>query len=347
MNIFHKFMRIRGGGGLFLCIAALFLMAMSCDPPADKKIRVWSVTTLAGSGASGYADGTGKDAQFNGPQGMALGDDEKVLYIADTGNNRIRKIASGVVTTLAGSGTGGNNNGVGTNAQFDAPDSIVAHNGKLYVADDSTHQIREIDIATRTVRALGVTGLPAVSIRGLAILPDGSKLYALDNRFPGSIYEIDMTSKAATVFAGAPAISFNTPAGMAITRDGSALIFADNPNATHDIRIATIKDRKVIKIGELNPATFGNRAGIATFGSGNRDDTYIADSQANRIKQVVFDGKDFTIVNFAGDGSAGNKDGALSEARFNKPEAIAASRAGDKIFIADVGSHTIRMLEYK
>ena len=184
---------------------------MACDRPRSEdkpKPKVWSVSTLAGSGTRGNANGTGTAAQFDGPQGMVLGDDEKFLYIADTGNHRIRKlvIASGEVTTLAGSTSGsGSASSTLANAQFDSPNSIVAHNGKLYVADDSTHKIREIDIAAGTVTALGGNvGTTLNIIRGLAIAPDGSKLYVLEKQNAGAIYEIDMTSatKTANIFAG-------------------------------------------------------------------------------------------------------------------------------------------------
>ena len=137
---------------------------------------------------------------------------------------------------------------------------------------------------------------------------------------------------------------------MAITRDGAALVFADDANGDHDIRVAEIATKQVLTIGKLQaPTTFGSKAGFATFGVGNRGGTYIADGKANRIKQVKFNAATsvFTIPDLAGDGTAESKDGPQSEARFHKPEAIAASRAGDKIYVADNGSHTIRMLEYK
>ena len=93
------------------------------------------VSTLAGS-TSGYTDGTGTSAQFSYPTGVAV-DGAGNVYVADRDNHRIRKItASGVVSTLAGSGTSGYTDGTGTSAQFDYPIGVAVDGaGNVYVAD--------------------------------------------------------------------------------------------------------------------------------------------------------------------------------------------------------------------
>jgi len=102
------------------------------------------VTTLAG-GTWGSADGTGTAAQFNYPFGVAT--DGVNLYIGDDGNNLIRKIviATGVVTTIAGSGTSAFTDGTGTSAEFYAPRGVTTDGTSLYVIDGLNHAIRKIE----------------------------------------------------------------------------------------------------------------------------------------------------------------------------------------------------------
>lgn len=103
------------------------------------------VTTLAGSGVDGNADGTGSSASFDSPYGIAV-DSNGNSYVADSRNNKIRKISQGgIVTTFAGSGIPGSTDAVGTAASFYFPTGIVIDSsGNLYVADYANNKIRKI-----------------------------------------------------------------------------------------------------------------------------------------------------------------------------------------------------------
>jgi sugar lactone lactonase YvrE len=103
------------------------------------------VSTLAGDSASGYLDGTGKDARFYGPVGIAI-DGDGNLYVSDSQNQRIRKITqAGVVSTLAGNGRGSYKDGPHDEAEFNSPSGIgVDQLGNVYVADRDNNMIRKI-----------------------------------------------------------------------------------------------------------------------------------------------------------------------------------------------------------
>lgn len=104
-----------------------------------------NVNLIAGTGTAGSADGNATTtAQFKSPGALTVGSDGSI-YVADTGNNSIRKISGGNVTTIAGTGTAGFADGSGASAQFSNPNGIaIGSDGKLYVSDTSNNRIRVI-----------------------------------------------------------------------------------------------------------------------------------------------------------------------------------------------------------
>jgi|JI10StandDraft_1071094.scaffolds.fasta_scaffold365410_2 sugar lactone lactonase YvrE len=103
------------------------------------------VSTFAGTGNVGSKDGIASTASFNGPIGLAV-DSYGDVYVSDYSNHKIRKITSlGVVTTVAGSGILGSNDGIGTAASFNYPHGLAIDNsGNVIVADEYNHKIRKI-----------------------------------------------------------------------------------------------------------------------------------------------------------------------------------------------------------
>lgn len=137
--------RFRNPTGVAVDVAGTLYVADQGSNRIRKITPAGVVTTLAGSGSAGFADGQGVAAEFASPTGVAVSADGTV-YVADTGNNCIRQISqAGVVTTLAGSGTAGFANGTGTVARFNRPAGIaIDAGGVLYVADNGNNRIRQV-----------------------------------------------------------------------------------------------------------------------------------------------------------------------------------------------------------
>jgi len=211
-----------------------------------RKIDIASavVTTLAG-GVCGYGDGTGAAARFNLPVGITT--DGTNLYVADTNSQTIRQIviATGVVTTLAGTQYAtGTTDATGAAARFNYPAGITTDGTNLYVADNGNHSIRKIVIATGVVSTLAGTSGTLGSTDGTGaaglfknpygITTDGTNLYVADsNNY--TIRKVVIATGAVTTLAGSAgsfglvngtgsAARFQVPNG--ITTDGTSLFVA-------------------------------------------------------------------------------------------------------------------------
>jgi hypothetical protein len=208
------------------------------------------VTSLAGSGVSGYLDGTGSSSQFNLPTGITT--DNLNLYISDNANHRIRKIvlSTGVVSTFAGSGNPGFLDATGTMAQFDSPQGLTTDGTYLYVADNGNNRIRKVELGTGIVSTLAGSGSSGAAdgtgIIGASfnspgnLTTDGTNLFVTDNG-NHKIRKVVIASSVVSTVAGSgqgstdatgQAASFKLPKG--IITDGSKLYIADTGN--HKIR---------------------------------------------------------------------------------------------------------------
>jgi len=271
------------------------------------------VTTLAGArGVSGSTDGIGAAASFDGPDGITT--DGTNLFVADTANNNIRKIviATGMVTTLAG--TAGNSayiavDGTGAAARFGGPVGIAIDRTNLYVTDFNTAAIRKIEIATGVVTTLAGTSLRLGSADGIGA-----------------------------------AARFNKPAGIAT--DGTNLFVADSGN--HTVRKVVIATGEVTTLagtagsanvtdGTGTAAQFVQPFAMATDGT----NLYVSDFSANTLRKVVIaTGVVTTLAGTAG--STGSADGTGAAARFDYPRGLVAD--GANLYVADYNNCTIRQL---
>ncbi len=214
-------------------------------------IKKGQVTTLAGDGKPGFADGTLLKARFNFPTGLALGSAGEV-FVADTGNHRVRVIKKGQVTTLAGDGTTGLVNGVAAKARFHTPKAVAqGSGGVLYVADHGNHCVRvikqgNVDTLAGDGKAGQVDG-PAASARFKyphAVAVDSAGVVYVADRGNHSIRTITagtvgtLAGSGAAGFADGPALKakFNAPTDVFVVGPNHLLV-ADRVNSR--LRIAS------------------------------------------------------------------------------------------------------------
>ena len=190
-------------------------------------IRVYSagsVITLAGSPqASGSLDASGAAARFNGPTALTVGSDGTV-YVADTGNNTIRKItAAGVVTTLAGAaGQSGSLDGTGSAARFATPAGIaVDSSGNVYVGDSGNSAVRKV-----TPTGVVTTVASVASVGGLAIDAAGN-LYAGSS----TVVEISPSGTVTPLGPLVPAVTLVNGGSAYFVQAGLPLQIAEAPQS--------------------------------------------------------------------------------------------------------------------
>ncbi|MDD5296923.1 MAG: fibronectin type III domain-containing protein [Rhodocyclaceae bacterium] len=262
-------------------------------------------TSVAGSGSSGSADGTGAAASFNWTYGITT--DGTNVYVADTWNSKIRKvvIATGVVTTLAGSASAGSTNGTGAGASFNSPYGITTDGTSLYVADTSNHLIRKIVIATgvvTTVAGTGAsgsangTGTAAAFNQPRGITTDGTSLYVTE--YGGNkIRRIVIATGAVTTLAGT---------GTAGSTDGAVAV-----------------------------ATFNQPSNVTCDGT----NLYVTDASSKVRKVVIATGMVSTL---AGSGAIASVDGTLTGASLYQPNGITTD--GVSLFVAEGNTGKVRRI---
>ncbi len=270
-----------------------------------------TVSTLAGNaGISGDLDGNSEIALFNEPWGLCVGPAGNV-YVADTRNNKIRKISpEGVVTTVAGSGNYGTSNGIGTAATFGNPTGIKTDAaGNIYVADHLTHIIRKID-------ALGfVTTLAGK---------------------PYQTGDADGSGNQA---------SFNRPYGLTLDNDGNILV-ADEWN--HKIRritpqglVTTVAGTGVVghENGLALSAGFNYPWDMTVDSSGN---IFVADGYNYLVRKITPQGQ---VSTYAGTLQVtGATDGEGTSATFSGATAIDFSPVTKELYIGDAYNNLIRKI---
>jgi sugar lactone lactonase YvrE len=270
-----------------------------------------AVTTFAGiSGQAGSGDGAGTSASFLYPYALAV-DGGGNVYVADSGNQNIRKItAGGTVTTLAGTpGVVGSADGSGAAAQFNDPQGIAVDGaGNVYVSDTNNSTIRMIS--------------PAGNVTTLA----GSA---------GQTGSTDGTGSSAR---------FNYPFGIVADNGGNVYV-ADFENSTirkiapggSVITLAGSPQQAGSSDGPAGSARFNHPEDVAVDGSGN---VYVLDTSNQTVRQISVGGAVSTLA--GNPGMSGRLDGTGAGASFFYPSGIAVGASN--VYVADTGNHSLRVL---
>jgi hypothetical protein len=327
------------------------------------------INTVAGNGTQGFSGdgGPATSAQLHLPTGVAV-DTAGNLFIADRNNHRIRKVTpSGVISTVAGNGTGGfsGDGGPATSAQLNYPTGVAVDTaGNLFIADSSNSRVRKVTSSgvISTVAGNGTQGFsgdggPATSAQllnptGVAVDTAGNLFIAsFNNRVrkvtpAGGISTVAGNGIAGSGGDGGPATSaqLNAPSGVAVDTAGN-LFIADSGNS----RVRKVTSSGVISTvagngtqgfsGDGGPATSAQLnapSGVAVDTAGN---LFIA-SFNNCVRKVTPSGVISTVAGngiggFSGDG------GPATSAQLNAPSGVAVDTAGN-LFIADERNNRIR-----
>ncbi len=335
-----------------LSAVLLFLAAALPGHGQSLPINAYDFSNFAGQpGTSGSANGTGGDARFNAPRGVAV-DGAGNAYVADYYNSTIRKVTpEGVVTTLAGlAGSAGSADGTGSAARFDRPYGIaVDSTGNVYVTclDGTIRKITPAGVVTtRAGSAAGFISPSGVTVDGPGNLFVTDSYYNTIRKITPAGAITTLAGKSGTAgfldATGTAAIFFK-PSGVAVDGTGNLYVTDYQYGLIRKVTVAGVVTTIAGTAGSGNvdgtgaEARFNHPFGIAIDGTGN---LYVADQDNNTIRRLSPSGSNWLVTTMAGNGSAGSADGAGSAARFNQPQGVAVSSAG-ALFVADTQNHRI------
>ncbi|MBU51217.1 MAG: hypothetical protein CL920_21220 [Deltaproteobacteria bacterium] len=291
------------------------------------------VLPYLGAMGSGDQDGPLETAKFNDSYGI-YADKQGNIYIADTDNNKIRKVdAFGNVTTVAGSTRPGSTDGPSHVAQFDKPQDLVKDSkGNLYVADTNNDSIRKIDPQGNVTTLVGGTkgyrdGPASIAQfdRPLGIAIDRDDNLYVTYSYSGAVRKVSYVDSGAcggqknytgycvTTYAGKNKRGFaDGPAASALFNEARGMVVDSQGN----LFVADHRNHRIRKISVVTNATCG--------------------SQSNYTGRCV--------TTFAGSGAIGGKDGTGAQAQFNRPYGMTIDNH-DNLYVVDRGGRKVRKID--
>lgn len=217
------------------------------DNVIDQVSATGQVTTLAGNGTSGYSDGSGSNAEFHSPRGLALSTNGNILYVADAGNNLIRAInlSTDVVSTVADTGV-----------SLLSPESVAVSGGTLYVADTGNNRVVEISggqgsllAGSGAVGSGNGVGVAASFDAPQGVAISGGTLYVADtgnddiravNVSTGSVSTLAGTGAAGSANGSGTAASFASPRSIMANSAGTLFVADAGNNLVREISPAGV-----------------------------------------------------------------------------------------------------------
>lgn len=314
-----------------------------------------TVSTLAGSGAAGFANGKGTDASFNlsgqnwyRSSGIVV-DEQLNVYVADPGNHCIRKIdPEGNVSTFAGNpNLAGYADGKGTAANFSLPyDLAIDGQGNLYCVDPGNWDIRMItpDGQAKT------WGFGSQEPWSVAFDKVAGKLYYSSCSSPGNIYEINAQGTSNAIISG-----LNYPAGIKFDNQGNLFVSGHGDQVIRKFSAGTWQGSIVAgqqgNVGYINgPATAAQFAYPWGIAIDNNNNIYVAGngtgggSTSNPDQSIRYlQANTYEVGTFAGSSKAGYTDGFGGLASFSAPGGVAVDKNGT-VYVLDKNNNRIRKI---